>query len=71
MHGWKNFLDSLASRGGTVFVLLLLVVAAGAGILHGVEAKELLSALLTTLAISRMANGKNQPPNQPPAEEPK
>jgi hypothetical protein len=25
MHSWKEFLDSLATRGGTVFVLLLLV----------------------------------------------
>ena len=80
MRAWKEFLDSLATRGGTILILLVLCVLGAALVLHVMHHdpgnKELLifatgfaggftSALTLALtAGTRLANGKSQPPPQ-------
>lgn len=73
MNRWKEFLDSLASRGGTILVLLLLVVIMGGFVMHILHSREsgpiatlventfagFVAALTLALTGQRMANGTN------------
>jgi hypothetical protein len=34
MNSWKNFLDSLGTRGGAILLLLLCSILLGSGVMH-------------------------------------
>ena len=81
MNRWKDFLDSLASRGGTILILLLLVAFFALAVIHVMHAGEkgeiatvlistfssITGALTVALTGQRMANGNSNGKVPPPA----
>jgi len=64
MSGWKDFLDSLDTSGGHIFLMFLLfllgvLVLSGLGIAEGRDViVASVAGILTTLKGTRRANGK-------------
>jgi len=78
MNFWRNFVDSISSRGGSILILLLITMVLGVMVLrHGGDTGEAASlirnsfsgfsgALLMALTTTSKANGKPQDPTQAP-----
>ena len=78
MNFWRNFVDSISSRGGSILILLVITMVLGVMVLrHGGDTGEAASlmrnsfsgfsgALLMALTTTSKANGKTPDPTQAP-----
>lgn len=69
MHLWKEFLDSLATTGGAIFMLFVLMVMGALmlkiGILSGEQVvRDSFIAIVAVLGAKRLNNGKSQDPTK-------
>lgn len=76
MNFWRNFVDSISSRGGSILILLVITMVLGIMVLrHGQDTGEAASlirnsfsgfsgALLMALTTTSKANGKTPDPTQ-------
>jgi hypothetical protein len=79
MNTWRNLVDSISSRGGSILVLLTATIVLGVMVVrHSGDTGESASlirnsfsgfsgALLMALTTSSKANGKSEIPTQAPA----
>jgi hypothetical protein len=78
MNAWRNFVDSISSRGGTILILLVITMVLGIMVIrHGQDQGEAASlirstfsafsgALLTAVTLNNRADGKSLDPTQAP-----
>jgi hypothetical protein len=78
MNTWRNLVDSLSSRGGSILILLIITTVLGVMVVHHSgetgEAASLIrnsfsgfsGALLMALTTTSKANGKSSDPTQAP-----
>jgi hypothetical protein len=76
MNTWRNLVDSISSRGGSILILLIATITLGVMVIrHSGDTGEAPSlirnsfsgfsgALLMALTTSSKANGKSQDPTQ-------
>jgi hypothetical protein len=79
MNFWRNFVDSISSRGGSILILLAVTLLLGIMVMrHGSDTGEAASlirnsfsgfsgALLMALTTTSKANGKTPDPTQAPS----
>ena len=83
MNNWRNLIDSIASRGGSILILLLSTIVMGIMLVHIMhhgdsgESASLIrnsfaafsGALLMALTTTAKANGKNGSGSENPTQE--